>query len=516
VSLGVQKDAILRFAERNDITITRWFKEKQTAAKSGRPVFNQMLKALRAGKADGVVIYKIDRSARNFFDWDRIGKLADSGVDVHFATESLDFSSRGGRLSANIQMAVAEDYVRNLSIEVIKCQRNQLERGLYPFSAPIGYLNNGKRELKTIDPVKGPLVKQAFELYGSGQYSLHSLRREMAKRGFTKPSGEPRSKGCFEAFLANPFYTGIIRIRNTGEVFEGAHEPLISVELFERVAEIRAGKSGKKITRHNHLFRGLFACGRCGRSMIPERQKGHVYYRCQFRECPRNCIREEPLTDKIVEVLSANPLSDQVIAAIDKKVAAWAKKHDGSDDTRTHAMRMAQLDARLERLEDAAIEQIIDADSFAKRKQKVLLEKAALETARRKTARFHQIPGVIRKFLERLKNLAEHYIFAEPAEKREIVEIATSNRTVKDKYVSVEPSKWLKETRDALAVLSCPHHRTTSRTDHNRTQDEEAHLERLAEVAESPDVARLFDLFMDGYRNAAVDKGDCQHDHDSP
>jgi len=108
VSLDVPQDAILRFAERNDIAIIRWFEEEQTAAKSGRPVFNQMLKALRAGKADGVVIYKIDRSARNFFDWDRIGKLADSGVDVHFATESLGFSSRGGRLTANIQMAVAE------------------------------------------------------------------------------------------------------------------------------------------------------------------------------------------------------------------------------------------------------------------------------------------------------------------------------------------------------------------------------------------------------------------------
>ena len=514
MSLDAQKDAILGFAERNDIAIVRWFKEEQTAAKSGRPIFNQMLRALKAGKADGVVMHKIDRSARNFFDWAKIGELADSGIDVHFATESLDFRSRGGRLAANIQMAVAEDYVRNLRSEVLKGQRGQLERGLYPFSAPIGYLNNGKRELKTIDPVKGPLVKRAFELYGSGQYSLHSLRREMAARGLAKASGQSLSKGCVEKFLGNSFYTGIILIRRTGEVFQGVHEPLISVELFERVAAIRAGKSGKKVTRHNHLFRGLFACGKCGRSMIPERQKGHVYYRCQFRECPRNCIREEPLTDRIVEVLSANPLSDEVIAAIDRKVAAWAKKHDGSNDKRTHAMRMAQLEERLERLEDAAIEQVIDADSFAKRKQKVLLEKAALETARRKTARFHHIPGVIRKFLERLKNLAEHYIFAEPAEKREIVEIATSNRTVRDKYVSVEPSKWLQETRDALAFFFCEDARTTSRTGHELTPIEETHLECLARAAQSPDVARLFDFFMEGYRNAAVGEGDCQHDRD--
>lgn len=280
VSLDAQKDAILHFAEGNGIAIIRWFEEQQTAAKSGRPVFNGMLQALKAGNAAGVVMHKIDRSARNFFDWAKIGELSDMGIDVHFATESLDFRSRGGRLTANIQMAVAEDYVRNLKAEIHKGQRGQLERGYYPFSAPLGYRNNGRKQLKTIDPDKGPLVKLAFELYATGQYSLHSLRREMAARGLARPNGEPFSKGCVEGFLGNPFYAGIIRIRRTGEVFQGAHEPLIPAELFERVAQVRAGKSGKKMTRHNHLFRGLFGCGNCGRSMIPERQKGHVYYRC--------------------------------------------------------------------------------------------------------------------------------------------------------------------------------------------------------------------------------------------
>lgn len=137
VSLDAQKDAIQVFAERNNIKIIHWFEEQQTAAKSGRPVFNNMLKALKAGKAGGVVMHKIDRSARNYTDWDKIGQLADSGIDIHFATESLDFRSRGGRLTANIQMAVAEDYIRNLRAEVFKGQRGQLERGYYPFAAPL-------------------------------------------------------------------------------------------------------------------------------------------------------------------------------------------------------------------------------------------------------------------------------------------------------------------------------------------------------------------------------------------
>ena len=488
VSLDAQKDAILQFAERNGIVITAWFEEQQTAAKKGRPVFNSMLKALKAGKASGVVMHKIDRSARNFTDWDKIGELADSGIDVHFATESLDFRSRGGRLTANIQMAVAEDYVRNLRAEVFKGQRGQLERGYYPFAAPIGYLNNGKRELKTIDPVKGPLVKTAFELYGSGQYSLHSLRREMASRGLSKPSGEPLSKGCFEKFLANPFYTGVIRIRKTGEVYQGAHEPLISIELFERVQEVRAGKSGKKVTRHNHLFRGLFLCGSCERSMIPEKQKGHVYYRCQFRDCPGNIVREERLADAISDLLEDRTMPAYVIAAIDRRAAAWARKH--ARPANNYAMQLAKLDEQIEKLEDAAIEQIIDTDSFHKRKAKLLLERSKIEKQQRESARFHQNPAVIKEFLELIKNLAKHYEKAEPPAKREIVEIALSNRRVLAKNVSVEPAKWLVKAREAVDSFSCAHARTTSRTSQGKSEEEKG-LEKLAEIARSTEAVQL-------------------------
>src|SRR2546422_8581654 len=47
---------------------------------------------LRLGKIQGVVIHKIDRSVRNLEDWADVGKLADAGVQIHFATENVDRS----------------------------------------------------------------------------------------------------------------------------------------------------------------------------------------------------------------------------------------------------------------------------------------------------------------------------------------------------------------------------------------------------------------------------------------
>lgn len=63
-----------------------------------------MLKLLRHGKADGVLIHKIDRSARNLKDWADLGELIDKGIKVHFVNESIDLNSRGGRLSAGMVM----------------------------------------------------------------------------------------------------------------------------------------------------------------------------------------------------------------------------------------------------------------------------------------------------------------------------------------------------------------------------------------------------------------------------
>lgn len=69
VSLAAQRDAIEAFASRSQIEIVQWFEEKETAAKRGRPVFNRMVSELRRGKAQGLVIQKTDRSARNIADW---------------------------------------------------------------------------------------------------------------------------------------------------------------------------------------------------------------------------------------------------------------------------------------------------------------------------------------------------------------------------------------------------------------------------------------------------------------
>jgi site-specific DNA recombinase len=465
VSLEAQKDAIMAFASRHGLMVTQWFEEKETAAKKGRPVFNQMIAQLHRHKADGLIVHKIDRSARNFADWAKIGDLADAGIDIHFATESLDFRSRGGRLAADVQAVVAADYVRNLREECIKGLNGRLKQGLYPFKAPIGYLDNGGGKPKTLDPVRAPLIKRAFELYASGRHSQRSLQLELKRMGLRTAQGRPLSRTGLETALKNPFYCGVIQIKRSGATYTGIHEPLISVALFDCVTARREGRTVQKVTKHDFTYRRLFRCADCSGPMIPERQKGHVYYRCQQKDCTTKTVREEAIEAAIEHCLAGVRLRDADVAVAVRRVESWQPVEQEKADTKAIELQRAAMKDRLNRLTDALIDGLIDQDAFSQRKQALLLEEVRLGEAERAAAALHDNLGRLPEFLELIKSLENLYRLSLPAEKQQIVEIATSNRRVCGKNIYVEPSNWLVQVEQTVSALCGPQHRATDRTE---------------------------------------------------
>src|ERR1017187_9203938 len=336
VSLQEQRDAMLRYAERNQLNITIWLEEMETAAKQGRPVFNQALKLLRAGKTKGIILHKLDRGARNLRDWAAIGELSDQGIEVHFVSESLDLQSRGGRLSADIQAVVAADYIRNLKEETRKGFYGRLKQGLYPLRAPLGYVDQGGGKAKTIDPVNGPLVRKAFELYATARYSLETLGTELYRLGLRNRNGGLVTRNGLSTLLNNPFYIGIIQIQKTSETFIGIHEPIIGKILFDRVKGVLTGKINTRIKRHNFEFRRMLSCNTCKFSLIGERQKGTVYYRCHNKQCPKNSIREDVVGMEVTLYFEKFHFNEKEVeyfkAKILKLKKTWATQQE--DETR--------------------------------------------------------------------------------------------------------------------------------------------------------------------------------------
>jgi site-specific DNA recombinase len=440
VSLEQQRSAIETYSKKNSLTIAKWFEERETAAKRGRPVFGQMLKLLRSGRASGVIIHKIDRSARNLKDWADLGELIDAGVVVHFANESLDLNSRGGRLSADIQAVVAADYIRNLREETKKGFYGRLKQGLYPRPAPLGYQDQGAGKPKIPHPVEAPLVRTAFELYSSGLYSIERLVAEMHRQGLRTHAGKIVGPAIMLRTLHNSFYTGLIRIRKTGETFPGSHEPIVPIALFQRVQDTLTGKVNRRTRKFSFVFRQLFICANCKRCLIGELQKNHVYYRCHAKRCPSRTIREDGLHQHILHTVRrleyCQEEKDYFRSKLLDMKGAWhvqqEKRRGGMQ------LRLSQTEQRLARLTDAYLDQAIDRETFEQRKTALLQERRyTQDEIDRLNAEGQQMPDRLRDLVELAGNAYLLYRFGLDEERRDLVKRVSSNRTLNGESLTI-------------------------------------------------------------------------------
>lgn len=453
VSLEAQRDAIAQYAARHNLTISQWFAETITAAKGGRPLFETMVAKLKAGAGDGVVFHKIDRSARNIMDWARIGELHEAGVAIHFAHESFDFNSRGGRLAADIQAVVAADFIRNNRQESIKGQQGRLKQGLFPYSAPLGYQNTGQGQVKTVDPVKGPIVRELFELYATGDYSFRTLATTANEMGLTNANGNPVKKASIEDMIRNPFYMGIIKIQRSGLVYDGMHEPLVSPKLFEQTQAVRTGRRRKITTVHNYQFRGLFDCGHCGRRLVGERQKGRVYYRCHEKGCPTKTVREDSLEATIHAHLAQVTFNERQVNVLRQKFVDWFKNRTDTKVVQQAPFEIAKLEKRLSVLTDKLADEVIDNATYLTKKRQILKQKKDWEERLHESQRYQ--PDHLDQWLERTKNLCASYISFDRLQQRELLQWASSNRQVYGKKIVIEPPLWHRELKMWLGGSRC-------------------------------------------------------------
>lgn len=442
-SLEAQKDAITGFASQNNLEIKKWFEEQETASKTGRPVFGSMLHELRDGQAEGLIIHKIDRSSRNYSDWARLSDVAELGIKVYFAADSLDFDTRGGRLLADIQMALAADYSRNLSQEVKKGIYGRVKQGIYPFRAPIGYLNAGGGNLKVIDPIKAPLVKKLFELYASGEYSITSLTEEMRRRGLTGYGGRPVVRRNVETILKSPFFCGKMRVG--GKLYSGGHEPLISAATFRRVQAVKSRRHGKKSTKQELLFRGLFVCGECSGTVTGERQKQRVYYRCHTKGCPAMTIREDRLEVEIVRKLSGLQISIEDQDKIAQGLQIWLKTGGTEEIETSLKLRIAETRARQDRLMDLLVDGAINKDAYQLRKENFEFDLQHLREELTGLERQCASREDYEQLLELATDLVPLYQASLPPFKRRLIKNCLENRRTLGGGVSADPARWLLE-----------------------------------------------------------------------
>ncbi len=437
-SLQEQRDAIERYAAKLGLSISEWFEEQVTAAKQGRAVFKRCLTGLKKGKAHGLILHKVDRGARNLASWSELASLMDVGIDMHFAHEAMDMQTRGGRLSADIQAVVAADFIRNLRDEVKKELYGRLKQGIYPFKAPPGYSNAGSGALKTINPITGPLVRQAFELYASGNYSLNSLRSAMAVRGLLTQSGKTLSAAQMSEILANRFYYGLMCVK--GQTFIGKYEPLISKSLFDKV---RAQAEGRTPCRssygRDYALRKMIICGSCGRGLYGELQKGFIYYRCHNESCVGVCIRETSCAEQVSHILSYLPEPPILLQTLREMFdIEMAKQSEHlKENTKSILLQTANIEARERRITDLFIDGSIEQSVYQNRKLELQNERLSLQEKRKEVTAEADPEQRTQNFLELVSSLRSMAQTEFRLENREMLKSALSNFIILQKNVTI-------------------------------------------------------------------------------
>ncbi len=447
-SIPSQLKLLNKYAADNGLQVVQEYVDVETAKKSGRAGFAEMIQFLKkeaksrnTAPCRTVLVEKTDRLYRNLKDW---VILDDLSLEIHFIKENVSIS-RDSRSSEKfmhgIKVLMAKNYIDNLSEETRKGMLEKAEQGIYPSYAPLGYVNVkcGDKNFVQPDPELGPQVRQLFEWYATGNYSLLDLTRKAQQEGFAfRKSGKQVPKSVVHKILKNPMYYG--EFRWAGKMYKGSHEPLISRELFDRVQETMAekGRRNTKQQKHNWPFQGLLSCGHCGCALVAEiKKKKYVYYHCTGNKgkCQEKWVREEEVARQFGQAISALKLDDEVL---DWVIAALKESH--ADEKKYHDGKIAALQAQYDKLQnrlDAMYDDKLDGNidqEFYDRKSaawKKEQDEIIRKLERHQTAnRAYLDEGI--KLLELAQRAVILYEKQTNQKKRRIINFVCSNSTWKD------------------------------------------------------------------------------------
>ncbi len=277
LSLDAQLRENKDYAEKSNFCVVEILQESKSARKPGRGVFEEMIRRIEMGEANAILVWQINRLARNALDGGRIIHLMDEGKLKQIDTPHKQYKNNGDdKFFMTLEFGMAKKYSDDLSDNIRRGNRQKYERGEYCGWAPLGYINskiNGHPNI-IIDPIEAPIVVKIFEEYAAGRHSLGSMTKLIDEWGLKTKKDKPIGKSHLQKILTNPTYYGWYR--HGGELHLGNYEVLISKSLFDSVQGVLHNRSKPKIQKNHWAYAALIKCGcDCGASIIFETKCKH-------------------------------------------------------------------------------------------------------------------------------------------------------------------------------------------------------------------------------------------------
>ena len=374
------------FAEKNGITILRNYIDRAYSAKTdNRPEFQNMIKDSNKKLFDMVIVWKLDRFARNRYDSARYkSTLKKNGVRVVSATEIISDGAEGIILESVLEgyaeyfsADLAEKVVRGMKENALKCKFNG---GVLP----IGYVVDEERKFQ-INPLTAPFVKEAFQRYDEGA-TMKEIRDWMNENGVTGTAGRLLNYNTVQLMLNNRRYMGEFRFRDV--VVPDGIPAIVPKDLFDRVQE-RMAKNKKTPARRKaedeYLLTTKLFCGHCGAYLFGEsgtgRSRTYRYYKCvntkKRKTCQKKPVAKEWFEDAVINSTMDMLNDDKAVDAIVATVMDLQNRENPS--LPLYEKQLQEANTGIENLLNA-IQQGILTTSTKKRLEELEASKEDLET----------------------------------------------------------------------------------------------------------------------------------------
>ncbi len=467
LSIDAQLSELNAIAARDALNIVGTFTESKSAKEPGREVFNDVLRRIEKGEANAILAWKLDRLARNFDDGGKIIGLLQRGVIQEIRTFEKTYLPSDNVLMIAVELGMANQYVRDLSVNIRRGIREKIRRGVFSGWAPLGYFNHPQSRTIEPDPEMFPKVKRCLEDFSGGHCSLTGLQGAMAAEGIVgKLSGKPLPLSSIGNLLRNPFYYGAFL--HKGELHQGTHAPMISKQTFDDIqkALVAVGKPRKHRGDKGFLFLNFATCGSCGYCITGER---HVkksglrfhYYRCTHKNKKQVCddrsfIREEKFAEEVKRNTGLASIPEEWKERFVAKIETWEAEENQTNQAQVDRLKaeLAALKAKIDRINNAFTEGAMELEEFKEIKNPLIAKKTELEQQAaiftgRKANRLEPLRQWV---LE--ANQAEKHVFQENwVEMKSFLQKVGSNRLLRAQTLTVsfkKPFNSLVETNLAL------------------------------------------------------------------
>jgi DNA invertase Pin-like site-specific DNA recombinase len=452
-----------------DVTIVKVFLESKSAKRPGREIFNEMIKGIKKGEAEGIIAWHPDRLARNSVDGGEIIYMLDIGQlkGLKFVTYSFENTPQG-KFMLSILFANSKYYVDSMGENLTRGRTTKIENGWLPYTPPIGYLFERESKTTIPDPQRFPLIRQMWEMMLSGASSPKRIWETATKqwglktRQRKKIGGELIPLSYVYRIFTNPFYAGVLQ--SHGKTYPGKHKMMVTIDEFDHVQELlcRPGRPRRK--SYEFPFTGIIRCGECGFMVTAEHKINrygfrYVYYHCTKRRldynCGQRCLSDKGLEHQLIEFLKSVELPKTFQNWALERLQRSAEEEEKAITAQRASLESsrASVERQLDNLTKLRVRDLLNDEQYLKQHEELARENLRIQhhLGQRPANRFEPEKLLI----SFNKCLVSRFMEGSLQEKRSILEIVGSNLSLKDKKINIEATKPFRlwQERDELSML---------------------------------------------------------------